>query len=170
MWNLSGHAFRTPVGWPESAAERCVRLGGFLDGDAEAQGLQLADVVADLAVAADAVVVAVRSEVVEPGGRVGEQVEDDDEDRAGDRGQGLAFPAPSGQAAVALADELVFAEVDVHGCCTRLASAYSAGNRHRSTTGGATGSIAAAHCQSPFQHLRSPAPSARFANSHGICT
>ena len=75
------------------------------EGDVEAEGLELADVVADLAFAADAGVVVVRAEVVEPGCGVGEQVEDDDEDGAGDGGQGLAFPARAGEAAVALAEE-----------------------------------------------------------------
>src|ERR1700728_609372 len=82
----------------------CARLGGFLDGDVEAEGVELADVVLDLAFAADAVVVVVGAEVSEPRGGVGEQVEDDDEDGAGDGGQGLASAASSGEAAVAVAE------------------------------------------------------------------
>ena len=68
-------------------------LGGVLsgcDGDGEAEGLKLADVVADLSFGAGAVVVVAGAEVVEPGSRVGEQVEDDDEDRAGDGGLGFS--------------------------------------------------------------------------------
>jgi hypothetical protein len=65
----------------------------------------LADVVADLAVAADAAVVVAGAEVAEPGCGVCEQVVDDDQDGAGDSGQGIAFPAPSGEAAVAFAEE-----------------------------------------------------------------
>jgi hypothetical protein len=37
----------------------------------------------------------------------------------------------AGEPAVYLAAEMVFAEEDVTGCCTRLASAYSVGNRQR---------------------------------------
>src|SRR5579859_3916770 len=107
MLNLSGQAAAGP--WP--AGQGLWRghgpgwLGGFLDGDGEAEGFELVDVVVNLALAADAVVVVAGSEVVEPGGGVGEQVEDDHEDGAGDGGQGLALPASSGEAAVALAEE-----------------------------------------------------------------
>src|SRR5215469_4690933 len=78
--------------------------GGLADRDGVSEGFELADVVADLAFGADAVVVEVWPEVVVAGGVVGEQVEDDDQDGAGDRGQGLALAA-AGQAAVALAEE-----------------------------------------------------------------
>ena len=94
-----------PARWSGSEVGGARGLGGFLDGDGEAEGLQLADVVADLAVAADAVVVVAGSEVAEPGGGVGEQVVDDDQDGAGDGGQGLAFAPAPGQAAVTLAEE-----------------------------------------------------------------
>ena len=64
--------------------------GGFdgCDGYLEAEGLEVADVVADLAVAVGVGVVVVRAEVVVAGFGVGEQVEGDDQDGAGDRGQG----------------------------------------------------------------------------------
>jgi hypothetical protein len=50
-------------GWSGPAAGGlCLVLGSFLDGDVETEGLELADVVEDLAVAANAVVVVVRAE------------------------------------------------------------------------------------------------------------
>jgi hypothetical protein len=75
------------------------------EGDGQSEGLQLADVVGDLAVPADAVVVEVGSEVSEPGFGVGEQVEDDDQRRTGDGGHGFALAAAAAQAAVALAEK-----------------------------------------------------------------
>ena len=52
-----------------------------------------------------AVVVEVRAEVVEARVGVGQQVPDDDQDRAADRDDGLLLPAPAGDAPVALAEE-----------------------------------------------------------------
>src|SRR5579875_3111435 len=75
------------------------------EGDGQAEGLELADVVADLAIPADVVVVMTGSEVAEASAAVGEQVEDDDQDGAGDGGQGLALAAAFDQAAVAGAEE-----------------------------------------------------------------
>jgi hypothetical protein len=98
---FSGQAAATPVRWPGPGV-RYGTGGGFdgCDGYLEAEGLEVADVVADLAVAAGAGVVVVRAEVVVPGFAVGEQVEDDDQDGAGDRGQRLALAESSRQAAV----------------------------------------------------------------------
>ena len=73
--------------------------------DVQAQGLELADVVADLALPVDVGVVVAGSEVAEPGFGVGQQVEDDDQDGAGDGDYGFALAAAAGQAAVALAGE-----------------------------------------------------------------
>ena len=73
--------------------------------DVQAEGLELADVVADLALPVDVGVVVAGSQVAEPGFGVGEQVEDDDQDGAGDGGDGFALAAAAGQEAVALAGE-----------------------------------------------------------------
>ena len=73
--------------------------------DVQAEGLELADMVADLALPVDVGVVVAGSEVVEPGFGVGEQVEDDDQDGAGHGDHGFALAAAAGQAAVALAEE-----------------------------------------------------------------
>src|SRR5215468_854585 len=75
----------------------CV-LGGChlrVRGDGEAEGLELADVVADLLVLAGAALVPVGAEVVVAGLRVRQQVPDDDHDGAGDGdlGDGLAAAA-----------------------------------------------------------------------------
>lgn len=85
------------------------------EGDGQAEGLELADVAGDLAFPADAVVVEVRSEVTEPGFGIGEQVEDDDQHGADDRGHGFALAAAAGQAAVALAEEGVGPAGDSRG-------------------------------------------------------
>jgi len=80
-------------------------LGGGFHGDLIAEGLELADVDALFAVGADAGVVELGAEVVEPCLRVGQQVPNDDQDRAADRDDGLFLaPAPS-DAPVALAEE-----------------------------------------------------------------
>jgi hypothetical protein len=81
------------------------RSGGRGQGDAVAQRLELANVVAGLAVLVDAAAVVVRAEVVEAGGGVGQQVPDDHQDGAGDGDQGLELADASDQAAVALAEE-----------------------------------------------------------------
>ena len=73
--------------------------------DVQAESLELADVVADLALPVDVGVVVAGSEVAEPGFGVGEQVEDDDQDGAGDGGDGVALAVAAGQAAVAFAGE-----------------------------------------------------------------
>jgi hypothetical protein len=75
------------------------------EGDGQAESLELADVVADLALSVDVGVVVAGSEVVEPGFGVGEQVEDDDQDGAGDSDDGFAFAAAPGQPPVAFAEE-----------------------------------------------------------------
>src|SRR5918994_1527464 len=79
--------------------------GGRGQGDDEAERLELADVVAGLAVLVDAVAVEVGAEVVEAGGGVGEQLPDDHQDRAGDGDQGFELADAPDQAAVALAEE-----------------------------------------------------------------
>ena len=65
----------------------------------------MADVVAFLALRADAGVVELGAEVVEAGLGVGEQVPDDDQDRAADRDDGLLLAPPPGDPPVALAEE-----------------------------------------------------------------
>ena len=85
--------------------ERHKRSGGWAQGDGEAEGLELADVVEGLAVLVDAGRVVVAAEVVEARGGVGEQVPDDDQDGAGDRDEGLELAAAFDQPPVALAEE-----------------------------------------------------------------
>ena len=80
----------------------CLRRGR---GDGVAEGFELADQVADLALLIDVGVVPAGAEVVEAGGAVGEQVEDDDQDGAGDRGEGFALAAAPGDPPVAFAEE-----------------------------------------------------------------
>ena len=80
-------------------------LGGLGDGDVVAEGLDLADVVADLPVFVGAGLVVAGAEVGEPGGGVGEQVPDDDQDGAGDGDLGFGFAAAAGDPVVALAEE-----------------------------------------------------------------
>ena len=75
--------------------------------DVQAEGLELADMVTDLALPVDVGVVVAGSQVAEPGFGVGEQMEDDDQDGAGHGHQGFALAAAAGQAAVALAEECV---------------------------------------------------------------
>ena len=65
----------------------------------------MGDVVAQSAFDSDAVGVVVGAEVTEAGGRVGQQVPDDDQDGAGDRDQGFEFAAAFDDAPVALAEE-----------------------------------------------------------------
>jgi hypothetical protein len=79
--------------------------GGGFEGDAEAQRGELADVVADLAGGVDAMGVVVGSQVVEACGRVGQQVPNDDQDRARDRDEGFELAAAFDQTSVALAEE-----------------------------------------------------------------
>ena len=71
------------------------------------EGFELVDEVAGLAVLVDAVGVEVGAEVVVAGGGVGEEVPDDDEDRAGDGDERFEFAAAFDEAAVALAEERV---------------------------------------------------------------
>src|SRR5690348_1218188 len=80
-------------------------LGGLGDGDGEAEGLDLPDVVAQLAVGVEAGLVVAGAEVGEPAGGVGEQVPDDDQDGAGDGDLGLGLAAAAGDAVVPLAEE-----------------------------------------------------------------
>jgi hypothetical protein len=80
-------------------------LCGGLDCDVESHRGQLGDVVADLASGHDAAGVVVGSEVVEPGGGIGEQLPGDDQDGAGDRYRGFEFAAAFGDAPVAFTEE-----------------------------------------------------------------
>ena len=72
-----------------------------------AECLELADEVSASAVLVDALGVEVGAEVVVAGGGVGEEVPDDDEDRAGDRDEGFELAAAFDESAVALAEERV---------------------------------------------------------------
>src|ERR1700742_4719594 len=81
-------------------------LGGCLgDGHLEAEGLQLAEVAADLLVAVGFLLVPAGSEVGVAGLWVVQQVPDDDQDRAGDRAPGPGAAEPPRQAAEPLAEE-----------------------------------------------------------------
>ncbi|MDM4721680.1 hypothetical protein QTQ03_19555 [Micromonospora sp. WMMA1363] len=70
-----------------------------------AEGFELPDEGVELAVGVDAPVVVVGAEVLVAGGRVGEQVPDDDQDGAGDGDEGLAFTAAFDDAPVAFGEE-----------------------------------------------------------------
>jgi hypothetical protein len=79
----------------------------LLERDGVAECFELADEVACSAVFVDAAGVVVGAEVVVAGGRVGEQLPDDDEDRAGDGNERLQFAAAFDEPAVALTEERV---------------------------------------------------------------
>src|ERR1017187_6770272 len=79
--------------------------GGLGDGDLEAEGLDLADVVTDLPVGVGAGLVVAGAEGGVPGGRGGQHVPDDDQDGAGDGDLGLGLAAAAGDPPVALAGE-----------------------------------------------------------------
>ena len=76
-------------------------LGGLGDGDVEAQSLDLADVVAELAVRVGAGLVVAVAEVGVAGFGVFEQVPDDDQDGAGDGDLGFGLAAAAGDAGAA---------------------------------------------------------------------
>ena len=76
-----------------------------MQGDGLAEGFQLPDEVTDLAALVDPGHVVVRSEVVEAGGGIGQQVPDDGEDGAGDRDEGLELASAFDDAPVAFAEE-----------------------------------------------------------------
>src|SRR4051812_10300612 len=78
---------------------------GCLQVDGVAERFELADEVALPAVLVDALGVEVGAEVAVAGGGFGEQVPDDDEDRSGDRDEGLQLAAAFDEPAVALAEE-----------------------------------------------------------------
>jgi hypothetical protein len=81
-------------------------LGGRVaDGDFEAEGLELVEVAADLAVAVAVEFVPVGAEVGEAGFGVVEEVPDDDEDGAGDGAPGPERADAAGQAALPFAEE-----------------------------------------------------------------
>src|SRR2546425_1896487 len=80
-------------------------LRGLGQGDGEAERLDLPEVVAELAVGIGAGLVVAVAEVGEPGGRVFQQVPDDDQDGAGDGDLGFGFAAAAGDPVVALAEE-----------------------------------------------------------------
>ena len=85
--------------------QRVLVLGGGGDGDIEAEGLELAEVGTDLAVAVSLAPVPAGAEVAEPGRRVGQQVPDDDEDGPADRALGADAADAAGEAAEPLAQE-----------------------------------------------------------------
>ena len=70
-------------------------IGGRVDGHVQAEGLELAEVGADLALAAGLFVVPAGPEVSEPGGGVREKMPDDDEDGASDGALGLVPAEPA---------------------------------------------------------------------------
>src|SRR5215831_4720385 len=74
-------------------------------GDSEAECLDLPDVVAEFAVDIGAGLVVAVAEVGVPGGGVGEQVPDDDQDGAGDGDLGFGLAAAAGDPGVAFAEE-----------------------------------------------------------------
>src|SRR4051812_31877247 len=90
-------------GWWRSAGWS--RSGGGVEGHRVAELLQFADVVPDLALGVGPGGVVVGAEVDELCVGVGEQRPDDDQDGAADCHDGPLLAAPSGDAAVALAEE-----------------------------------------------------------------
>jgi hypothetical protein len=76
-----------------------------LQGDGVAEGFELVDEVADLAVGVDVGGVEVWAQVVESGGGVGQEVPDDDEDGSGDGDEGFEFAAAFDQSSVAFPEE-----------------------------------------------------------------
>jgi hypothetical protein len=82
-----------------------LELGGGFEGDPVAHGGQLGDVVAQPSFDGDAVGVIVGAKIAEAGGRVGQQVPDDDQDGAGDREQGFELAAAFDEAPVTLTQE-----------------------------------------------------------------
>jgi hypothetical protein len=86
--------------------QRGLGLGDCLgEGDVETEGLEVAEVGADLAVAVGLALVPPGAEVAEPGAGVGQQVPDDDEDGPADRALSADAPDAPGQAAEPLAEE-----------------------------------------------------------------
>src|SRR5258707_2803090 len=79
--------------------------GGRGQGYLQSQGLELADVVADLLVPVGPGGDIVRAEVGVARGRVGEQVPDDGQDGPGDGDLGFGLAAAAGDAAVPFAEE-----------------------------------------------------------------
>src|ERR1700728_5100015 len=82
-----------------------MELRGPGQGDGEAERLDLPDVVAQLAVDIGAGLVIAVAEVGVPGGGVGQQVPDDDQNGAGHGDLGLGLAAAAGDPGVALAEE-----------------------------------------------------------------
>ena len=80
-------------------------LCGGGDGDVESEGVELAEVGADLAVAVGFAFVPVGAEVGEPGFGAGEQVPDDDQDGAGDGAFGPVAAEALAEAAESFAEE-----------------------------------------------------------------
>src|SRR2546421_8831325 len=78
---------------------------GLGQGDLEAEGLDLPDVVTELTVDVGTGLVVARAEVGVPGGGGGEQVPDDHQDGAGHGDLGFGLAAAAGDAVVALAEE-----------------------------------------------------------------
>src|SRR5437773_1208223 len=87
-FTVSGHAAVSGRSRIRSAWHGCpvtARSGGGFEGDLVAEGFELADVVALGAFRTDAGVVEAGAQVVEPYGRVAQQVPDDDQDGPADR-------------------------------------------------------------------------------------
>ncbi len=78
---------------PTSALVGSGGLCGGGQGDVLAEGFELIDEVAGASLHVEAFGVVVRAEVVEGGGGVGEEVEDDDQDGALDGDEGFSFAA-----------------------------------------------------------------------------
>src|SRR5512132_1011534 len=98
---LAGGSTRRSAAEPGPGGSMGARSGGGFQGDLVAEGLQLAEVVAPGALRVDPGVVEAGAQIVEASGRVGQQVPDDDQDRAADRDDGLLGAATFGQAPVA---------------------------------------------------------------------
>src|SRR5215216_6910885 len=79
--------------------------GGGLQGDLVAEGLQLADVVALGALSVDAGVVEAGAQLLEPCGRVGQQMPDDDQDGPANRDDRASLAASAGDPPVAFTKE-----------------------------------------------------------------
>ena len=98
---------KAPGGAQRSRVGLKLRSGDGLEGDLVAEGLELADVAADGALGAAALVVVVGSEIDELGVGIGQEVPDDGQDGPSDRDDGFLLAPAAGDASVAFAEESV---------------------------------------------------------------
>src|SRR5919106_2276984 len=101
----AGGSTRRSAAQPGPSSWMHTDSGGGFEGDLVAECFELADVVALGAFRSDAGVVEAGAQVVEPCGRVGQQVPDDDQDGSADRDDGSLLAAAAGDPPVAFPKE-----------------------------------------------------------------